>query len=329
MNMKALVTGATGFLGSHLVDRLLEKRWEVHVLVRQRSNLRWLLGKKVHYHQGDLVGDPRGLEEGLKGVDVCFHLAGVVAANRPSIYFEANAGGTSQVLESALRINPGIKRLVICSSLAAHGPSPDEQPAREEDDCHPITDYGRSKRDAELIAYRYMERLPIVLIRPPAIYGPRDTQVRHYFWMAQHGFLPLPPGGQHLLNIAYVQDIATGLILAAEKDRATGQVYFVGDRQNYDWEEVADTIARSLGRRSWKFRIPLPAAYLASGLSGLLGWLRGGRTPLFRANLKNFLVKNWSLDIRKAREELGYEPRYTLSQGVEETAAWYRENNWL
>lgn len=327
--MKALVTGATGFLGSHLVDRLLQRKWEVHVLVRKRSDLKWLLGKKVHYHRGDLVGDPKGLREGLEGVDVCFHLAGVVAASRPSLYFEVNAQGTSELLESALKVNPGIKRIVMSSSLAAHGPCPNEEPAREDDDCHPITDYGRSKRDAELIAFRYMERLPIVLIRPPAIYGPRDNQVRHYFWMARHGFLPLPPGGRHLLNIAYVQDVVTGLLLAAEKAQAVGQIYFIGDQKNYGWEEVAEVIARSLNRRAWKFRIPLPIAYLASGVSGFLGWLRGGKTPLVRVNLKNFLAKNWSLDIRKAREELGYEPRHSLDQGVKETAAWYLENNWL
>ena len=316
--MRAFVTGATGFLGSHLVDRLLEKKWELHLLVRKSSDLRWLLGKKVHYHYGDIVGETDGLRAGLKEADVCFHLAGVITARRPETYFEVNAQGTARLLETALKVNPKIKRVVITTSLAAHGPGRDDRPATEEDDCHPITDYGRSKRDAELIALRYRERLPITIIRPPAIYGPRDRQVFRYFWMARKGFLLLPGRGVRLLNIAYVQDVVTGLILAAEKAEAAGKTYFIGDKRNYDWEEVADLMGRAVHHKALKIHVP-------ESLVRLVAW----GYPTVRANLNNFLARNWSLDIGKARRELGYEPHTPLTRGVDETVAWYFENGWL
>lgn len=327
--MKAFVTGATGFLGSHLVDRLLQKKWEVHVLVRKSSNLQWLLGKKVHYHYGDIVGDLTPLKEGLKGADVCFHLAGIITSTRPEAYYEVNAQGTANLLEAVLQSHPGIKKVVVVTSLAAHGPNRDVSPATEEDDCHPITLYGRSKRDAELIAFRYWDRLPITIIRPPAIYGPRDRQVFRYFWMTRKGLILLPGAGRASLNIAYVQDIVTGLLLAAEKPQATGEIFFIGDGKNYTWEEVAAEIALAVQKEAVRIHVPPTAAKVIGRGIHWLARLAGRPDVLTPDHVKNFLQTNWALDIGKARRLLGYEPATPLRRGVEETAVWYFENHWL
>ncbi len=327
--MRVFITGATGFLGSHLVDRLLEKKWDIHLLVRRTSNLQWLLGKKVHYHFGDLTGDLKGLAEGLKEADICFHLAGVISAPRVETYYEVNTQGTANLLETALKVHPQIKRIVIVSSLAAHGPNLNDSLAREEDDCHPITDYGQSKRDAELVTWRYRDRLPVTIVRPPAIYGPRDRQVLRYFWIADKGFIPVPKGGGRVMNIAHVQDVVTGMLLVAEDPKAVGEIFFIGDSRDYEWGEVADFIALAVKKKAIRIKIPIPLAQWVGGVLGFLAVITGRSGSILRTSFANFLQKNWGLDIGKARRVLGYEPGHPLKRGMEETAAWYREEGWL
>ena len=202
----SLVTGATGFLGSHLVDQLLARGHEVHVLLRKNSNLRWLIGKPVQFHYGDVEADLKGLHAGLHHADYCFHVAGVIAARRPQTYYQVNTIGTDHVLNACLQ-HPSLKRIVVVTSLAARGPRQEPGPAQETDACHPITDYGKSKRDAELVALRYQDRLPITIIRPPAIYGPRDIAVLQFFKIAKWGVFPLPAGGGRMVNMAHALDV--------------------------------------------------------------------------------------------------------------------------
>ena len=327
--MKTFVTGATGFLGSHLVDRLLEKKHEVHVLVRKSSNLRWLLGKKVHYHYGDIVEDLVGLKEALQKTEVCFHLAGVITAARPETYHEVNAQGTANLLEAALQAKRHLKKIVVVTSIAAHGPGQNQHPITEEDDCHPITDYGRSKRDAELIALRYCDQLPITIVRPPPIYGPRDRHLYRYFWMARKGFLLLPGNGQQIVNLAYVQDVITGILLAAEHPRSSGEIFFIGDEKNYAWREIADMVAHSVQKKVLRIRLPTRVIQSIGTTLRVFAWITGRSELVITANMKNFVQSNWSLDIAKARQILAFQPTISLQQGVKTTASWYVENGWL
>lgn len=328
--MKAFVTGANGFLGSHLVDRLLERKCEVHILVRKSSNLRWLMGKKVHYHYGDLSGDLKGLRGGIQSADRIFHVAGVLKAKDPKDYYEVNATGTANLLEACRKENPGIKRIVVVTSIAAHGPCLNDEPATEEDECHPLTDYGKSKRDAELITLRYADRLPVTIVRPPAIYGPRDDQVLRFFQMAKRGVVLLPGWGRRVLNMAYVQDVVSGLLLAAENPKAVGEVFFVGEDRNYDWAEAADVICKAVRRpRPIKIRVPKALVFGIAGLAEGITLVTGKVFPVNLAYARNFMQKNWALDISKARRLLGFQPEYPLSRGAEETADWYQNEGWL
>lgn len=327
--IKAFVTGATGFLGSHLVDRLLEQGAEVHVLVRKSSNLRWLSGKKVRYHYGDVLGDLKALQKGLKGIDLLFHLAGVIRARQAKTYYEVNAQGTANLLETCLKAAPKVKRIVVVTSLAAHGPNPDDRPASEEDDCHPITDYGKSKRDAELIALRYADRLPLAVVRPPAIYGPRDEQTLTLFRMAKKGLILLPGWEKRVVSLAYVQDVVTGILLAAEKPKAVGEIFYVAEDQNYDWEEAAAIIAKAVGSDPVKIRVPAILVYAVAAVAEAVTWVTGRIFPVNLAYARNFLQRNWALDISKAKKMLGFRPAYSLARGAEETAGWYQKEGWL
>ena len=328
--IKIFVTGANGFLGSHLTDRLLERGAEVHVLVRKSSSLRWLLGKKVHYHYGDIAAHSKGLQEGLEGAGQVFHVAGVIRARYPRTYYEVNATGTANLLETCLRVNPSVKRVVVVTSIASHGPNPNDSPMTEEDECHPLTDYGKSKRDAELIALRFRDRLPVAIVRPPAIYGPRDEQVYYFFRMLKKGVAILPGWGRRVLNLAHVQDVVTGLLLAAEHPKAPGEVFFVGEDRNYDWEEAADILARAVRRTGViKVRVPKPLVYGIAGVAEAIIRLSGILLPVNLAYARNFLQRNWAVDISKAREVLGFQPAYPLTRGAEETATWYHNEGWL
>ncbi|MBI2083412.1 MAG: NAD-dependent epimerase/dehydratase family protein [Deltaproteobacteria bacterium] len=327
--MKAFITGATGFLGSHLVDRLLEKGWEVHVLARKSSNLRWLQGKNVKIFYGDVTGDRKGMEEGLRGVDVCFHAAGIIRAPRREIYEQVNVEGARNLLETVLKVNPAIKKVIVVTSVAAHGPARDDRPVTEEDSCHPVTDYGWSKLEEEKVALQYKDRFPITIIRPPAIYGPRDEQLLKYFKMVRRGILILPGEKGRQLNIAHVQDVVTGLILAAENPNSNGETFFIGDRRDYEWEDMGDLLIRALKKKVIKIRLIKPIVYLLGIVGELLTLITGRSMPFGRANMSNFIQKRWTLDISKARRILGYEPAHPLKEGFDETAKWYRENGWV
>lgn len=329
--MKVFVTGATGFLGSHLVDRLLSTGEDVHVLVRRSSNLRWLLGKKITLHYGDVVGKTKGLEEGIAGADIVYHVAGLIKARRPADLYQVNVQGTINVLETCLKVSPNIKRVVVVTSLAAHGPGPaDLTPARETDECHPLTDYGRSKREAEIAAALYKDRLPIAIVRPPAIYGPRDDQIFEFFKMICKGVAAIPAiPGPSALNLAYVGDVVTGLVLAGTHPQAVGETFFIGAAENQDWSKLTQVIAGALGKKPWVLKLP-PRLFISAGhVADVFEKILNRSLTFNLAQAQNFIQSNWGLYIGKARKVLGYEPSHSLTQGARETALWYREEEWL
>lgn len=327
--MRAFVTGANGFLGSHLVDRLLERGDEVHVLVRKTSNLQWLLGKDVQYHYGDVFsGNPKGLQDGVNAADVVFHLAGVLRAHRTSAYYEVNVQGTVNVCEACLH-NPSLKRVVVVTSLAAHGPNAEGKIAFEDDECHPMGDYGKSKRDAEIVALKYADRIPITIVRPPAIYGPRDDQVFAFFRMVKRGVAFLPGNGRGVLNMSHVHDVVSGLLLAAEHPKAVSETFFIGEDENHSWRDATDAIAESLSRRAAKIPVPGMLVYAVCAAAELAGRVTKRTFPLNLAYADNFLQKSWAMDVGKAKRLLGYQPKFSLKSGAADAAQWYFQEGWL
>ena len=327
--MKVLVTGATGFLGSHLVDRLLAQGDEVHVLTRKTSNLRWLKDKPVIYHEGDVTGTFDNILKAVSGVDLVFHVAGIIQALHEDSYFKANAFGTKQILDACMQ-NKNIKRIVIVTSLAAHGPGRDMTTlARETDPCYPVNPYGASKLEAEKIASEYMSRLPITIIRPPAIYGPRDEQFLSLFKMVSSGIVFLPGMSKKIINASFVGDIVSGMILASQHPAAIGETFFIGDSQNYSWEEAAQVFAKVLKKNIIIIPLPSPLVYAAACVADLISHVTGKLLPLNWDNVTNFIQKNWMMDISKAQKILGYQPQMSLEKGIETTYQYLLETNTL
>lgn len=317
--MRALVTGASGFIGSHLVERLREEGHEVACLVRRPG---WLEGTGgVELRFGDLR-DPDSLRGAVRGVEVVYHLAGLKRAVRRADYYSVNLGGTERLLH-LLRDQP-LRRFVFVSSLAASGPSPDGRPRREEDPCRPVSDYGRSKLAAEEAVRR--SGLPFVIVRPPVVYGPRDRDLLGFFRVVRRGWLPL--WGRDPISVCFVGDLVEGLLRAASRPEAVGQTLFLADPRPYTVEEVGRAAASALGVRLR--RLPLPRALLlGAGLVGELVNRLGWDTPLNLQKAREAIAGAWTCDVGRAEELLGFRARVDLQRGLGLTLRWYRTAGWL
>ncbi len=318
--MRVLVTGGTGFLGSHLVESLLEDPGcEVYALVRDPSKPRWLEGiKGVRFLAGDLGSLP-SLPAGL---DCVFHLAGLTKTFRPSEYYTVNRDGTANLLR-ALEARSGRLRFVHLSSLAAVGPSSPRRGVREDDPPRPVSPYGESKLEAEGEALKYKDRFSVVLLRAAAVYGPRDEDFLEFFRWIKRGLKPVL-GRHKILSLVYVRDAVRACRLAADPDRPSGEIFNIADPHPCGWEDIGAAAASLLGKKPVPIRLPIWSAYLASLASEGVGRLIGGGNSLFNVSKVQQMKPNgWVADVRKARRELRFETVFSLEQGLGETIAWY------
>jgi nucleoside-diphosphate-sugar epimerase len=202
------------------VDKAIERGWEVHALVRKTGNMRWIKGKKIRIHHGD-VRNSASLEKAFKttAFDYVIHCAAALYSHHRETFRSVNVGGTEKMLSACIETNPDIKSFVLVSSLAACGPAGTLSPLEENAPFHPVTEYGRSKEEAEKKALYFSQFLPLTIIRPPAVYGPRDRAFLPVFRLAASGFLLYPAGRPRYASLVHVEDLAEGIIQAAEKQR--------------------------------------------------------------------------------------------------------------
>lgn len=327
--MKCALTGANGFLGSHLADRLLKDGHQVTALVRESSELRWIADKGIRLVTGAL-DDAAALAQAFEGAELIFHLAGAVVAGDPAAYYRVNQEAARAVAEAALGVE-GLRRFVLVSTLAVHGVRKDEPgPVNEESGCEPVNHYGRSKLGGEEAARALCPGLPLTVVRPGGIYGPRDTASLALFQQGAKGIYLKMGFGRRLVNMCHVADIVDGILLAAARDEGLGETFLLGDAENYTLEQLGQTMVRAVrGGRGLPLWIPLTGAFALAAAGSALGRLRGKRPLLDIDQVRMYAVRNWAMDVGKARRLLGYRPRYTLLEGATETAAWYREQGWL
>jgi dihydroflavonol-4-reductase len=325
---KALVTGANGFVGSHLVERLLSRDYRVISLVRKTSNLRWLSGLKVEYVYAD-ISEKDSLKNVSKDVDFVFHVAGLTKAKSKEEYFRANYQGTKNLIEACVEDNPQIKRFVYISSQAAVGPGKDGQPLDETAPGNPITDYGKSKLEGEKIVLECSSRLPVTIIRPPAVYGPKDSDILSFFKVANKGFKTLLGKGESYLSLCYIEDLVEGIILAAESPKAIDQIYFIADDRIYSLREAFEIIAQVLNKKAITLRIPNIFLFMVAFISENIFSLLGKPTVINMQKAKEITQKYWLCDVSKAKRDLGFSPKYRLEEGAKKTVRWYKENGWL
>jgi len=324
----SVVTGANGFVGSHLVDHLISKNHTVKCITRKSSNLRWLENKPV-----EIVGcglfNLTALENTVKDADYIFHIAGVVKAKTDEGYFSGNVETTKNILDSILSSNSKIKRVVIVSSFTACGPATIENPSTEETNPHPITRYGKSKLEQEKLTEKYMDKLPISIVRPPAVFGARDTEIYLVFKTFKVGLMTLIGFNKKLLSFIHVTDLVEGLLLVAESDTAKGKNYFISSDKYYDWNQIGDAIAKAMGKNAIRLRIPHFLVYIIAAIAQFFAMFSSKAATFNIEKARDFVQEAWTCDISKAKKELDFHPKISLEEGIKRTIDWYRDNNWL
>jgi nucleoside-diphosphate-sugar epimerase len=318
---RVVVTGATGFLGSHLVDALLARGYEVRAAVRVSSNLRWLLGKPL-----ETVVPGEG-EDGwswlLADADAVVHCAGVVSAPDEAGYHAGNVETTRRLAAAAARA-PALQTFVLVSSLAAGGPATAAGPRREDDPPAPVNAYGRSKLAGEALLTPDLPFRTAVL-RPPALYGPRDAAFLPLFAWARRGWTIAMHDGLSALSLVDGRDCAAAAIALLETEGARG-VYYVDDAHAYGWTDLAAALAGAVERRVRAVPIPLGALRLAARLAGPLA----ARTALLSPErLASVTAPAWTCDGGRLRAETGFRAERDLARGFRETWAFYRAAGWL
>ena len=326
MGERVLVTGATGFVGSFLVEELLQRGYDVCALVRESSDLRWLEGKKVTYIYGDLHG--KNKLPPLCGVDHILHLAGATRAVHSKDYYRINLEGTERLLDAAGDIK-GLKRFVFLSSQAAAGPSPNDRPQTEGDMPRPVSPYGKSKLLAEEAVLNAGDKLHVTILRPCSIYGPRDTYMLELFKSISKGFMPSPAKRPYHLSLCYVNDIVQAILLSVQQDHPSGEVFFIADGEKYSLDFFADMVSSTLRVKLHKINFPIWAAWFYATMADAWGVITKRPAFFSRNKCAEACQKNWVCDIGKAKTELGFRPGFFLETGLNVTLQWYIKEGWL
>jgi nucleoside-diphosphate-sugar epimerase len=335
---RVLVTGATGFIGHHLVQALLQAGYEVRCLVRPTSDTSKLGGLEVSFTQGD-VTRKESLGNALSDINTVFHLAGSTAAFKPEIHFLVNTVGTENLIQACTESETP-KRLVLVSSSAAVGPSPGDRPMTEEDPPSPVSHYGRSKLAGEQAARRWAGALPITVVRPPIVFGEYDREVFRMFDLVAHGWHLVPGLRKKYFSLIHAADLAKALILAARKGEVlpppnefsgeSGQgIYFIADSFAPSYAELGLLIAEALGRKVMVVPIPGLVTWGVALVNEILARIRRQPSILNFDKAREGLAGSWVYSPQKAEEQLGFKPDATIRERIYQTGRWYQEQGWL
>lgn len=323
--MKALVTGANGFIGTFLVEELLKDDHEVRCLVLQGESVKSLDESSVQIFFGDVTRIDT-LQAPLDGVDYIFHLAAVKNAWEEVTYRQVNLVGTKNVLDVAERVAPELKRLIFVSTLAAAGPSSDGRAITEDDVCRPLGSYGKTKLEAEQYLMSHRDRVPITIVRLTAAYGPRNEGVSLMGWlltMAERGWVFQVGKNGQMASPVHVLDVVRGLILAAQHPSSAGQIYFLAGPENLTLREITSLCFDIWDKKGRIFPVPRTLAKTALDVAKLYRRVIGRPVLLLNDIGRQMLEKFWICSSEKIRSELGFEPKITLRQGLKSVIDWY------
>ncbi len=326
--MRVVVTGGGGFIGSHLIEALVARGDDVICIERPGAPDIWLRDLPIAFRD---IGLRRvaELRRAFDGADVVFHLAALTEARTPHEYYLVNTEGTARVLKAAAAHNGAAPRVVLLSSLAAAGPcrngellSPDTVPM-------PLSHYGHSKLLAEVLVHAYQDRVPAVILRLSAVYGPREKAVLKMFRMIKHGVAFTIGGWDRQVSMLYVRDAVQGLLKAADTRAALGHTYCLAHPEPVSWAVVAAAIGRALSRRPRLVSLPVGLARVVAVAVEGCAKVAHQAAVLNRERVRELTQRRWVCDVSRAERELGFAARYPIERGTAEAARWYEEERWL
>ncbi len=322
--MKALVTGATGFVGSHLVEALRSGGHHVTALVRTPGKAAALAALGVEQVRGEL-SDRDALARAAEGRDAIFHVAGLTAALHEAGYLRANRDGTRALLEAAERAGAG--RFVYMSSMAAAGPAMRGRPLTGSEPEAPVTAYGRSKLAGESAVRR--SQLAWTIVRPPMVYGPRDREVLKVFHLARLGLAPVFGDGTQELSAVHAADLAGALVAAAATSGTAGATYYACHPEIFTSEAFVRAVGSAAGKRVTVLRIPLAVGRLALAGAGAAARAVGRATILNADKANEFFQPAWTGDPAPLTQATGWRATHDLASGLADTWQWYQRSGWL
>ena len=322
--MNALVTGATGFVGSHLAEALHRRGDEITALVRSPRKAESLAPLGARIVAGDL-DDPVALARAVEGQDVVFHVAGLVAARDEDEFLRCNRDGTAGLVAAAARAQAS--RFVYVSSMAAGGPAQPGHPLTGSEPARPVTAYGRSKLAGEAVVAA--ADVPWVIVRPPTVYGPRDREVLKVFRMARIGIAPVFGDGTQQLSAVHGADLAAGLIAAGTAPTTPGNIYYACHPEVVTSAAFVRAVGTALGRRVTLVPVPVRLGRALLGATEAAARLAGRTTILTRDKANEFFQAAWTGDPAPLVRDAGWQPAYDLAAGLADTFRWYRSAGWL
>lgn len=272
--------------------------------------------------------DPVSLAPALKDVEYIFHIAGVTKAKTSAEYHRGNVETTRALLRVASQV-PTLKKFTLISSLAAVGPSPDGTPFDETASCNPITAYGRSKLKAEQIAEEFLDKVPCVILRPPAVYGPRDRDILEIFQWVRRGIIPLIGTTEKTLSLIHGVDLARGIIEATFSERTVGKTYFISEERIHTYSELVRFIGDIMRKKAIPLRLPSVAIWALAALTEL-AFLPTSKTPVLNLDKARVLLHvHWVCSPAKLKQDIGFETQISTHDGLLSTHDWYRAKGWL
>lgn len=327
MKERVLITGASGFVGYHLIEESLRKGLEVYAAVRSTSAVDHLKALPIRFTTADF-SNVSALREDLEAhqYDYVIHAAGATKAASEGDYMRINAEYTRNLGQAIAEVQLPLRKFVFLSSLAAAGPSQNRAAITEHDRAKPVTWYGKSK----LLAEGYLSginTLPVVTLRPTAVYGPRDRDIFILLKTFAQGLEPYIGWGEQQLSFIYVKDLAS-VTIDALRSNITGKTYNVADGRSYDRYELANITKEILKMRTLRVHIPTAVVRALALMQETAGRMRGNIPALNRNKIAE-LTANWSCSIDNICKDLGFMPRYSLENGLAETIQWYKDNQWL
>ena len=327
-NSTVVVTGASGFIGSHLVDYLVEHGCIVHAVIRETSDRRWLnKSDQVKIHIADL--EKNFPQPCLGKADYLFHCSGVTKAKTREKYILGNSYSCENLYERCAVAGHNLKKIIHLSSLAAAGPSRQGTPVDEKTPCKPITYYGESKLLGEEVAISYFSSLPIVILRPPVVYGPRELNFFVYLKTLSKGWNIKIGTLRRELSLIYVSDLVRAMIQAALYHPQSQRIYFITDGESYTWNNVAESAIQNFDMKFNNVALPeLILSFLANAAEAL-AWFSSKPALFDRQRMLDLRQKSWVASSSAFYESHTFEPKYSLEKGLKETIEWYKHNNWL
>ena len=324
--MRVLVTGSNGFIGSALTEKLVQTH-DVRCLIRKTSDTRWIQDLDVEFVYGDLR-DPASLVSAVKQVDVIYHTGGITKGRKEEDYMQGNYQTTVNLLQTSLQHAPDHQKIILVSSQAAGGPAVDGHARSESDPAEPVSRYGRSKLSAEQALLQQSERQAVV-IRPPSVYGPRDSDFFVMFRQIKRGLVPIAGLGRQTLSLVYISDLVDGILKAAQCENADHQVYYICGDGVYTWKELVKAMQNSMNRLALRVYVPKFLINAVAWISEANAIITEKPALLNRDKIREMNQSAWVCSNEKAKQQLGFKPQIDIQEGFQRTVEWYKNVGWL